>query len=156
MSVERLNPRQQVFCLEYVSNGYNATAAAIKAGYSPESAGQIGCVNLTKPHIAREVKRLEGNAELDLRTLFNQYAHDAFMDMLELKEKLADPDLKMVKVLPSGQILEYSALDPKIVELRAGINKDIMDRAGYKPVEKREVDAKLSFEDAMAEIDGSD
>lgn len=154
MGTTRLNPRQQVFCLQYVNNGYNGVQAAITAGYSESSAGAIACENLQKAHIMKEIKRLEGNTELDLRSLFNQYAHDAFQDMLEIKEKLADPLLKMVKVLPSGQIIEYSALDPKVVELRASINKDIMDRAGYKPVEKREVEAKLSFEDALAEIEG--
>lgn len=38
----------------------NATMAAIKAGYSPESAHQIGHENLRKPEIAKEIRRLKG------------------------------------------------------------------------------------------------
>ena len=47
----KLTYKEQAFCIEYVKNGYNATQAAIKAGYSERTARQIGTENLSKPHI---------------------------------------------------------------------------------------------------------
>lgn len=42
-----MTPRQRKFCDEYLISG-NATDAAIKAGYSPKTAKQIGQQNLSK------------------------------------------------------------------------------------------------------------
>ena len=46
----KLTPKQARFCEEYLVD-LNATQAAIRAGYSVESAGSIGSENLTKPEI---------------------------------------------------------------------------------------------------------
>lgn len=43
----RLSEKQKRFCDEYLVD-YNATQAAIRAGYSPTSAKQIGQNNMTK------------------------------------------------------------------------------------------------------------
>ena len=48
--VNTLTPRQQKFCDEYLISG-NATDAAIKAGYSPKTAKNIGSENLAKPDL---------------------------------------------------------------------------------------------------------
>lgn len=45
-----MTPKQQKFCDEYLISG-NATDAAIKAGYSPKTAKNIGSENLTKPDV---------------------------------------------------------------------------------------------------------
>ena len=45
-----LTEKQQRFCDEYLID-YNATQAAIRAGYSPKTAKQIGQENLTKPDL---------------------------------------------------------------------------------------------------------
>mgnify|MGYP001029947012 CR=1 FL=1 len=45
-----MTPRQQKFCDEYFISG-NATDAAIKAGYSPKTAKNIGSENLAKPDL---------------------------------------------------------------------------------------------------------
>lgn len=46
----RLTAKQRAFVLEYVKD-WNATQAAIRAGYSEETAGSIGHENLKKPEI---------------------------------------------------------------------------------------------------------
>lgn len=46
----KLTPKQQAFCDYYIASG-NATEAAIKAGYSENTARSIGSENLTKPDI---------------------------------------------------------------------------------------------------------
>ena len=46
----KLTAKQQMFCDEYLID-LNATQAAIRAGYSTDTAGVIGCENLKKPNI---------------------------------------------------------------------------------------------------------
>lgn len=53
-----LTARQEQFCREYLID-MNATQAAIRAGYSENSAKEIGCENLTKPHIQRRIEDLK-------------------------------------------------------------------------------------------------
>lgn len=48
--MEKLTPKQQRFCDEYLID-LNATQAAIRAGYSKKTAKEIGTQNLTKLHI---------------------------------------------------------------------------------------------------------
>jgi phage terminase small subunit len=52
-----LTPKQQRFCEEYILD-LNGTKAAIRAGYSPNSAQQIATENLSKPLVQEEVERL--------------------------------------------------------------------------------------------------
>lgn len=47
----RLTDKQKLFVDAYLANGFNATQAAIEAGYSKASARSIGAENLTKPDI---------------------------------------------------------------------------------------------------------
>lgn len=49
--MEKLTDKQMKFCEEYLID-LNATQAAIRAGYSENSATEIGYENLRKPHIA--------------------------------------------------------------------------------------------------------
>lgn len=51
-----MTKKQKRFCEEYLID-LNATQAAIRAGYSPDTAGAIGAENLTKPEIQRAVAR---------------------------------------------------------------------------------------------------
>ncbi|MPM95807.1 hypothetical protein SDC9_142962 [bioreactor metagenome] len=52
----KLTKKQQRFVEEYLID-LNATQAAIRAGYSTESAKEIGCENLTKPNIKEAIDR---------------------------------------------------------------------------------------------------
>lgn len=51
-----LTKKQKLFCEEYLID-LNATQAAIRAGYSPETAGAIGAENLKKPQIQKAIAR---------------------------------------------------------------------------------------------------
>lgn len=53
----KLTAKQELFCQEYLID-LNATQAAIRAGYSENTAGSIGGENLKKPEIASRVKEL--------------------------------------------------------------------------------------------------
>ena len=52
----RLTKKNEVFCDEYLID-LNATQAAIRAGYSVESAGSIGSELLKKPEIRARIDR---------------------------------------------------------------------------------------------------
>lgn len=52
-----LNDKQNAFCREYVVD-FNATQAAIRAGYSPKTAGSIGHDLLKKAEIQAQVQEL--------------------------------------------------------------------------------------------------
>ena len=56
MRLAGLTPKQQRFVEEYLID-LNATQAAIRAGYSTETANEIGCENLAKPYIRSHVDK---------------------------------------------------------------------------------------------------
>lgn len=64
-----LTKKQKLFVEEYLID-LNATQAAIRAGYSPDTAKEIGCENLTKPNIRNEIEKRM--AERSRRTGINQ------------------------------------------------------------------------------------
>ena len=53
--------KQARFCEEYILD-FNATQAAIRAGYSPKTAHQIGCENLKKPEVQARIKAFQSAA----------------------------------------------------------------------------------------------
>lgn len=53
MSDKELTAKQKIFCSEYISNGWNATQGAIKAGYSEDTAYSQGQRLLKKVEIAK-------------------------------------------------------------------------------------------------------
>ena len=54
-SQKKLTGKEEAFIQFYCSNGFNGTQAAIKAGYSENTAGEIACENLKKPHIKEHI-----------------------------------------------------------------------------------------------------
>ena len=55
---KKLTDRQERFCREYIIY-YNATDAAIRAGYSKKTAYSIGSENLKKPELLARVRELQ-------------------------------------------------------------------------------------------------
>lgn len=65
----KLTPKQERFVQEYLVD-LNATQAAIRAGYSPDTARSIGSENLTKPNIMAAID--EAMATRSMRTNITQ------------------------------------------------------------------------------------
>lgn len=59
----KLTHKAAAFCREYVKNGYNATRAAIVAGYSKKTAGSIGHEILKKPEIQERIEHHKNHLE---------------------------------------------------------------------------------------------
>lgn len=111
-----LTEKQQRFVDEYMKDG-NATQAAIRAGYSEKTAYQIGHENLRKHDIAQALKaRNRALAE----QLWEQFARDA----VEARKVM----FEIMKDTSANQQVRLSAA------------KDLMDRGGFKPVEKVSAD----------------
>lgn len=84
---ELRSDKQAAFVREYVKD-WNATQAAIRAGYSEATAKEIGYENLTKPHIkaAIEVRltQIAAVAEVDAAMVVRELLDVATADMREL------------------------------------------------------------------------
>lgn len=97
MKKNKLTPKQEQFCREYVVD-FNATQAAIRAGYSKKTARQIGEQNLSKVYIAERVKELKKpreDAPKNLREkILKRLETIAFTDLNEFMENeyYEDPD----------------------------------------------------------------
>ena len=70
------------------SKTWNATAAAIRAGYSEQTAGAIGYENLTKPQIKAAIERrtaaIAAAAEVDAALVISELATVALADPREI------------------------------------------------------------------------
>ena len=58
----KLTDKQSRFIEEYCSNGFNATRAAISAGYSAKTAKDIACQNLAKVYIQEAIESFMNKA----------------------------------------------------------------------------------------------
>lgn len=98
-----LTAKQQAFVLEYLVD-LNASQAAIRAGYSKRTAGQIGDENLKKPQIAQAIReamnsrneRVKVNADYVLNRLVE-------IDQLDVLDILRDDmSFKPLSEWPKG------------------------------------------------------
>ena len=65
MVVAKLTAKQQRFCDEYLID-LNATQAAIRAGYSEQSARQMGTQNMSKPSVKEYIEKRMAEKEDEL------------------------------------------------------------------------------------------
>jgi len=87
MSKDKLTDKQALFVKEYLID-LNATQAAIRAGYSENTAQKIGSENLSKPLIADAIakamtKRTE-ELEIDAKWLLKRLVDEATADIADL------------------------------------------------------------------------
>lgn len=96
-----LTDKQIFFCKEYIID-FNATQAAIRAGYSQDSAGSIGGENIQKPEIQHYIQELKErrSKRLDI---------SADKILIELS-KVAFSDLRKFYGV-DGQLLPIQSID---------------------------------------------
>ncbi len=78
---DKLTDKQRAFCEEYIID-LNATQAAIRAGYSEDTAKQTGYENLTKPYLSEYIKTLL-NERSKRREITADYVLDVIQETLE-------------------------------------------------------------------------
>src|SRR5208282_452074 len=91
-----LNARQSRFVAEYIQSG-NATQAAIAAGYSERTAGQIGSRLLKKVEVAAQVAKAIRASEISIERWVKEASRLAFdeipTDDFKHEHKLKSLDL---------------------------------------------------------------
>ncbi len=82
-----LTAKQEKFCYEYCID-FNATKAAIRAGYNEKSAYSIGAENLRKPEIQKRIKQMQENlaetAGISSLRVLQEHAKIAFASISNL------------------------------------------------------------------------
>ena len=121
--IKKLTPKQKKFIDNYTDptseTFSNATKSAIEAGYSEKTAYSIANENLKKPDIVSAIEAKKA----DLREQFAEFAQTAFLNIQNIAND--------TKVSP---------------RTRLDANKDLLDRAGYKPSDKVEGDINITNE----------
>lgn len=125
-----LTPKQQRFVAEYLID-MNATQAAIRAGYSPDTAKSIGHENLTKPDVALAIAQ----AQEEIANKLKCSADDIAREMYKLGfSNMAD----YMRVGPGGDpYLDFSALSRD--QAAALVEVTVEDFTDGRGVDKRDV-----------------
>lgn len=122
---KRLTDKQKRFVEEYCVD-FNATQAAIRAGYSKKTAKETGYENLTKPHIKNEIdKRIEKRKkklEVTEKEIIAELAKIGFSDMSKYYEQ--GFELKDITTLP----IEFTSAIKEVVNIKT----DKTTRIGIK------------------------
>ncbi len=120
--MSKLTDKQQRFIEEYCVD-FNATQAAIRAGYSQSTARAVGCENLTKPNISEKIK-----------------------EHLESLTLSAEETTKMIADMAKANITDYMV--KKTVEHTPRVRKglqELIDELEYKLELEEEFCAEKGF-----------
>lgn len=159
-----MTKKQKLFVEEYLID-LNATQAAIRAGYSPDTAKEIGCENLTKPNIRacidREMAERSKRTGVNADRVVQELAKIAFVNAVDVidtetatvKEDALPEDtaaIQSVKVKTFGDDgleREIKMADKlKALELlgkHMGMFKDKVELSGILDTEKTKLDDLL-------------
>lgn len=124
-----LTPKQKRFCEEYIID-LNATQAAIKAGYSENSAAEIGCENLVKPNIQNYISFLNEERQnatgITAKRVIEELGKIAFSDIRELMTAdNAVLDLKQVDDDTAGAISAIEVDEIRMEGMTIGETKKV-------------------------------
>lgn len=110
----KLTAKQERFCQEYIVD-FNATQAAIRAGYSQKTARDIACENLAKPNIENRIKeltsQLQKKTDITREMIIAEYAKIAFTDIRDYYDE-------------NNRLLSVKELSDKSAAALAGIEID--------------------------------
>jgi hypothetical protein len=111
-----LRPQIMIFVTEYIKSG-NATQSAIAAGYSEKTAYSQGSRLLKNAEVQQYLNKTTQNLNRDLRQIFAEDAVEAYTVLKKI-------------------MLNDASMDKD----RITAARDILDRGGYKPIDKAVVD----------------
>lgn len=108
----KLTDKQELFCREYVID-LNATQAAIRAGYSENSAKEIGSQNLTKlniqEYIANHKRKTFEKLDISHERIAKEYAKIAFSDMKDCVD--TDGNIKKINTIKNSAAISSVTTD---------------------------------------------
>jgi phage terminase small subunit len=135
-----LTPKQKLFIREYLKD-FNATKAAIRAGYSEDSAPEIGCENLRKPNIKQAIDKYLDDVHLTTQRIALELANIAFSDMADY-----------ATVEPGGSITlkPFEDMQPGATKVIKKLKEKRRVLSGSKPDEEDNgstiIDSQIEFE----------
>jgi phage terminase small subunit len=125
MGTKQLTPKERFFVVEYLKD-FNATKAAIRAGYSGRTARSIGSENLTKPDICEALKEsYNAIAKREEKALMDAYEVELRLDAIirfNLKDYIDDSGV----IKPMHELSRESAAcisEFTIIETPLGIQR---------------------------------
>ena len=127
-----MTKKQKLFVEEYLID-LNATQAAIRAGYSPETAGSIGNENLKKPEIRARIDKAMANRSK--RTGVN--ADRVVQELVKIKTFGEDGLEREIKMADKIKALE-------LLGKHMGMFKDKVELSGSLETEKTKLDDLIS------------
>lgn len=154
LNMSNLNDRQEMFCLEYIVD-LNATQAAIRAGYSEDSAAQSASRLLTNANIQQRVAELldERNriVKVDAQYVLRRLTE---IDQMDVQDILYDDgSMKPIREWPSVWTRTMSGLD--IQEIRNGDTETILKKIKW-PDKVRNLEMLGKHVDVSAFVDRSE
>jgi len=120
-----LTNKEERFCYEYLANGFNATKAAIKAGYSQKSAYSAGGRLLKNVEIQIRIQEMKDNlsqtAGLSALMIVNEHAKIAFSSVAHLHNSWIER--KELESLTEDQKACIQEISTKILKKNIGTNE---------------------------------
>ncbi len=101
----KLTHKQQVFISEYLKS-FNATAAAIAAGYSEKTARQIGAENLSKPDLKAEIQSRLDEVHMSADEALKLTADIARGDLTEFITPFGNIDIDLLRKSGKGRLIK--------------------------------------------------
>lgn len=142
--------RRQRFVDAYIANGGDATAAAIKAGYSAKSAAQQSSRMLHHPDVEKALaarrKELAKKFALDAESILQELAGLAYFDPADLFDD--DGKLLPIKEMPKHARKAIASIE--VDELFEGVGKDRSQIGWTKKI--RVWDKNSAIEKAMKHL----
>lgn len=125
-----MTARQQRFVQEYLID-FNATQAAIRAGYSETTARQIGAENLTKPDIQQAITKAQAamaeKVEVTREEIIRELKRLAFADM----SAFSNWGARGVTLRDSSELSpDLTAAVAEIQETKVGVKIKLHDKKG--------------------------
>jgi len=121
----KITAKEERFSLEYLID-FNATQAAIRAGYSEKTARAIGSENLTKPYIQNFIKEMQDNtakaAGISVLRIVKEHAKIAFSDAGQFRTGWLQ--LKDFETLTPDQKACIQEVSTKVLKKNIGTNDE--------------------------------
>jgi len=116
----KLKPRQKLFCIEYLKD-FNATQAAVRAGYSRDTAAVIAHENLIKPNIQNEISAQIGQllkqAKIPLeKQIYDYWVKRAFYDITEIIDVKGEIKLTERQLRKKGLTVCIDSINKRVNE----------------------------------------
>jgi len=120
-----LTAKQEKFCYEY-SISLNATDAALKAGYSKDTAGSIGQQNMAKPHIRQRIEAMKKDAAetmgITRNRILQEHMKIAYSSIAHLHRTWIT--LKEFEELTPDEKASIKSISTKVLKQNIGTQKD--------------------------------